>query len=550
MEEELFRLSGAMLNRSELLAQSCRKQDYEGVNIYLKAIIAEFENYMSKVIAVGEQYKEQLSFPDAQSMVMTISQILEAQETGDYVLQADYMELSLKPLVLEVLNCLRIVKPEIGTALSNELCAKNLLGDSKLASRIANASTYSLEDTSSGFPTLRRKDERGFYYLHSNVNPIMEADAMVNDYYEPAERKYIVIGCGLGYHIKLLLQKNDYITVKLYEEDANMIKTMLSYQDFSDYIKQGRLTIIYDTKMTLMMEELKKNDDGRIVIHAPSLRNGKSPKVKEHLTQFYHKESGVRRNRYLLESNFYQNYRNCTRYVDELESQIKGKTVIIAAAGPSFTKNVNELKNRPYDSVIIAVSTVAKKLQELTIPPDFVVHSDPQKKTLSHVSGISEDIPLCVLSTAYEGCVRVHTKNNYLIYQNGYDLAEEYAGRHGYKLYETGGSVSMVALDMAVRNNAAKVIVMGLDLAYTDGLAHAKGVSRQATGDLSNAPMVDGYNGGKVPSSLIFADFIKWFSNYARIHDCNKCPLINATEGGADIPGFTKMPLKEALISN
>lgn len=547
-EKDFYRESRRLLIISEHIICDCRRQDYEGVNFGMQSLCSQLESWTQQVLEYGKIYQNQIYFPDMDSITVTISQLMKAQQAGDYILMADYLELSFNPMLLQVQQNLRDLYGDLGCRqLSEENCARNLLQDKKLARELRNVKVYPLEETNTGFATIALTDERGSYYLHSNVNPILEAEQLVSQYYDPQYEQYMVIGCGLGFHIKKLLEMGEYIIVNVYESDARMIKTMLSYWDWSDYFAQGRIHILYDVDNTVLARDLASQTQAKVMIHAPSLRNIRNTKTQEELRQYYIKESGFRKMKQLLESNFYQNHRNCRDNVDSLRECIEGKTVVIVAAGPSFSRNAEYLKDLPEGTVIIAVTTIYRKLLSIGIRPDYVIHSDPQSKTFCHLEGIEEKIPLLTLSTAFEGCARKYPGRSYIIYQKGYKLAEEYAERHAYRTYETGGSVAMVALDIAVQNSASKVILVGLDLAFTDGLAHAKGVSIQQTGDLSQAVQVPGYNGGLVATSLIFSDFIKWFSNYAGNHANEKCKIINATEGGAAIPGIMQMPLREAL---
>ncbi|MCR4716282.1 MAG: DUF115 domain-containing protein, partial [Lachnospiraceae bacterium] len=411
---------------------------------------------------------------------------------------------------------------------------------------LKNVKPYNLEETNVGYATVALTDSLGNYYFHSNVDPVWEARALIEDYYVPKCENYIMIGAGLGYGARELLKKNQFSKVTVYEHDARMLKSMISYIDFSKFIDNGRLTIILDDKFEHLTKALEA-EDTVVVMHEPSIRNVKDDLIRNQLYMYFYKESGLRKSSELMESNFYQNYRNCRSNVDELESAFSGKKVVIVAAGPSASKHYEALRNRPDDVVIVAVTTIYKKLLAEGIKPDYIVHIDTSSKTVLHIKGVDDDTPLLVLSTAYEGCARVHEGRSYIVYQKGYNLAEEKA-MMGYKLYETGGSVTCVALDVAVQLKAKEVILIGLDLAYTGGLIHAEGshsTEHNNEADISNAYMVKGYYGDPVPSTLVFDGFIRWFSDYARRHpDAN---IINSTEGGADIANIKKMPFKEAL---
>lgn len=533
----------------ECVVYDARKQDYEGVNQNLKRVIWFLDEWMKEVIRFGVVFAGEVCFPDVNSISVTINQLVETQNQRDFVLLADYLEFSLKPLLNQVFECLRNCYEDV---FFEPLDLREIPGCLAAQEQmLMELEAYPLEETSSGFATLALQDDKGTYYLHSNGNPMLEARTIAEQYYQPELEQYLIYGVGLGYHVNELLWRGDDIEITVYECDIRMIRTVLSYWGWKKYFASGRLTIVYDPDLSKFIDALDEAKGWGVMIHAPSIRNCHVAKRQEALRLYFAKESALRKCAPVMTANFYRNQKNCVGYVNELKAEFEGKTVIIVAAGPSFSKNAEQLNNLPKDTVILAVTTILKKLLTMGIRPDYVIHSDAQSKTYSHLVGIQKDIniPMLVLSTAYEGCARSYPGPAYLICQKDYDLAENYAMEHKLPCYETGGSVATLALSVAVGLNAKRVIFVGLDLSYTDGLAHAKGVSGQIPGDME-AVKVPGYYGGMVSSSLIFADFICWFSDYLKGLEPNRCEVINATEGGAKIEGMKQMPLAEALAAD
>lgn len=533
---------------AERIIFAARKQDYEGVNLYLEKLIRFLEEWMRDVIRFGVVVTQEICFPDVNSISMTMNQLVEAQSQKDYVLLADYLEFGLKPLLNQVFEGLRGCYDNVYYESLDLTEIPECLAEQEQS--LKQTEPYLLEETSSGFGTLALQDDKGSYYLHSNGNPMMEARTIAEQYYQPEIEHYLIYGAGLGYHINELLMMGDDFKITVYECDIRVIRTVLSYWVWKKYFVSGRLVFVYDPDLSKFVHAMNEANGRGVMIHAPSIRNCHVAKRQEALRLYFAKESGLLRAAPIMKANFYRNAKNCVGYVDELRAAFEGKTVIIVAAGPSFNKNAEQLKSLPKDTIILAVTTIYKRLLAMGIRPDYVIHSDAQSKTYSHLVGIQEDvkIPMLVLSTAYEGIARCYPGPAYLICQREYDLAENYAREHQFSCYETGGSVATLALSVAVGLNAKRVVFVGLDLAYTDGLAHAKGVSGQMPGDME-AVKVPGYYGGMVSSSLIFADFIRWFSDYVKRLEPNQCEVINATEGGAKVDGMKQMTLAEALAS-
>ncbi|MBQ4231798.1 MAG: motility associated factor glycosyltransferase family protein, partial [Lachnospiraceae bacterium] len=476
-EYKLYSDGRDLIDIANVIIRNTRRMHLEDIHSGLKRLSKLYGPYAESVALIEAETREHGIFPDANCLALTISQILESDAAKDYIMVADYLELSFKPMILQVQEGLRIVFGNIGATYSKEIEAANLLTSDVLSRQLKDVKPYDIEETSTGHATLALEDSNGRYYFHSNVDPVVEADELINDYYDPRYEEYILIGTGLGYLILSLLKKDAFSKLTVYENDARMLKSMISYHDVSAFIKGGRLKIILDDKLEHLTKACQ-SDSAKVIIHEPSIRNIRNDNMRTQLYRYFYKEMGIRRNLNVMQANFYQNYRNCKGNVDELKDKFEGKRVVMVAAGPSVSKHYDELKNLPEDVVVIAVSTIYRKLLAEGIRPDFVVHIDPQIKTYGHLKDINEDIPLLVLSTAFEGCARLYPGKSYIIYQEGYYLAEQEALK-GYQLYETGGSVSCVALEVAYKLGAKEIVLIGLDLAYTDGLAHAKGVSKQ-----------------------------------------------------------------------
>lgn len=544
---EFYKSNRALLGISKQVIDCARIQDYEGVNQEYKELVRRLNGWMTMSAECADQFQGQLYFPDVTTISVTLEQLMVAQQSHDYVLLADYLELSLNPLFEKVFESLRSILPNPDLGLQENIPIPDDCAG--VREDLKKAFPYELEETNSGHATVKLKDEDGFYYLHSNVDPVCEAKALVARYLSPEKDHYLVYGIGLGYHVRELLSSGGYLKVTVYESDLRMIRTALAYHDFREDLLKGRLRIIYDPELFLFSEAANCEENAGILIHAPSIRNCRHQENQNACKLFFAQESALKRCENQMITNFYQNVKNCKGYITELQTKFKDKTVVIVAAGPSLLTNIELLKEKPDDVVVLAVSTVYRKLLGLGIRPDFVIHLDAQAKTYSHLRGIEETAPLLVAATAYEGCARCYRGSSYLICQEGYDLSEQYAKEHCYPLFETGGSVATLALSVAISLQAKKVIMVGLDLAYTDGLAHAKGVSGQIPLDLKKAIRIPGYHGGEVESSVIFEGLIRWFNSYLARRGNRTCEVINATEGGAMIREMKQMPLKDALFT-
>ena len=120
-----------------------------------------------------------------------------------------------------------------------------------------------------------------------------------------------------------------------------------------------------------------------------------------------------------------------------------------------------------------------------------------------------DDIPLIILSTGENSVVENYSGQTYIAYQKGYDKAEQAADEAGIPVFETGGSVTTTALDIALKFSAKQIIFVGVDLAYTGGISHVKGEGRQIK-DFNGLRKVASCNGGEVFTSKNLDIYRKW----------------------------------------
>lgn len=528
------------------IIEAAYSQDYDTVNRSIKdTFMPSYQSFLQELLTDQRgtwgdvnQEKEQL--------IQTTSLLVEAQEQQDYLLLADYLELSLQPLLGLLLGIAREsvnLIEQVDYRLTNGPYFPEYTRKDK-------QQEYQIEPTQQGPLTMKVSGAEGSFYFHSNVNPWKEATRWVQTYSEDREEEYAVLGLGLGYHVISLWKRTQgAIPVHVYEPDASILTLAERYQDFS--VCQGRnLYIHYDPELTMLMKKLSANT-ATLAIHHPSLRNIPKSAQKDALERFFVIDSSRRKQAKYLYANFTSNCKAGARPVDELQEDFKGKDVFLIAAGPSLDKNVALLKERSDNSIVLATGTVFRKLMGMGIAPDYVIVTDANERIIWQVYvHRNEQIPLLVLSSAYHQLCTEYKGPKYMIFQRDFPPAEEYAKKHGCMLFETGGSVSTTALDVCIRLQAAHIIFLGLDLAFTDNLAHASGTSNRVVADQENLQPVKACNGGVVYTDHKFNMYAQWIEERLQQEDAKQIPVINATEGGRYIAGMEYRTLQDVLQEN
>ena len=536
-----------ILTLADRTARRFRKQNYYAALRCMQILIGKLTTLFDQLPQV--ERLQQSRGMDCNKMMPILSEMMEAQEGKDYILLADLIEMQLLPFLFGLQE---ILVNQTDSIPEKELWERNLSRlqkrDVQLAEQLSQFMPQEngcVEQTSSGLWTLKIKDESGTYYFHANANPEVEGELFAEQYYSMDFSHYIVFGLGLGYHIKAMLDLDDGIYIDIFEPDLGIIRLAHIYMDLSWLYDNPRIRLWYDPDYTGWKNSLSR--DAQPVIHYPSLRHILIPEIKLQMEKFFIQDSGMRNLKIQLANNFRDNIRHCDAYVDDLRNLFQGKNIVIVAAGPSLDQNVKLLSRKPDNTLVIAVGTVFRKLMKLGLPPDFVIFLDAQPNLYQQIDGLEAgNVPILVVSTACKKIAEGYKGKKYLICQKDYELAEAYAQKHGYQVYETGGSVSTIALDVCLRLGCREVAYIGLDLAFTGDSAHAADTSKMSVGNEEKTVLAPDVNGRKVATRRLFLMYQEWIERRAARAD-SAGRVIDATEGGTMKKGLRAESLSQVF---
>lgn len=226
-------------------------------------------------------------------------------------------------------------------------------------------------------------------------------------------------------------------------------------------------------------------------------------------------------------------------------AQRSNQPVLIVAAGPSLNKQLPMLAANQDLFTILAVNTVWPILKKHGIVPDAVLSLDRNSRPSWPQNGVSHQTAFCVdLGCAPE--LLWSQDHNHVITACD-PMTSAIAGSIGAKgeFLRTGGSVATSAFSLAVLLGGNPLVLIGQDLALTDGRDHAEGYphtynSQTLKHRTDNGFDVEGYHGGRVRTERQLMFYKTWFEE--RIKELPERLIINATEGGARIEGALQVP--------
>ena len=484
-----------------------RIQNYSWAN-------AEFRNLISNVSMSTIMQQELIENHDLYSL---INKIIEAQEFEDMILVADLLKEGLLPILKEIF---------------------------KLPSQV-KIGQYVLEPTSSGYYTI--KNILSGNYLHSNCDPMEEARVLVEKVIDVNQSKYVVWGCGLGYHIMMLHKLLEgAVNIEVYEEDEKIIEIARSRGVFSILEREG-VTIQHDPQGVLFTNAISTNGCG-VFLHYPSILKIQNKALQNALKQFFLGWNSTLQLSSKLKINYNKNISAVKSSIDSVLKLNSNEEILIIGGGPSVTDWLPYLNIFRKNKIVLCVTTALKKVLEAGIIPDYAIVMDAGAVTLNHIVGMNEiEVPLILSTTAYwEFTERFSTC--YLACQKGFELSEQLAKKNGWETYETGSTVVSLAIQVALKAHARAIYMLGIDMAFPNGHSHLLGGALYQKKDLSGLKMVDSVVGGLVATDELFIKYRRWIEK--TIENNSQCRFYNMSAEGAVIKGSVHYPLSDFMAEH
>ena len=407
--------------------------------------------------------------------------------------------------------------------------------------------------------------EEKFFFVHDQKDPSKEANQWVQNVLPQKDMVFIVFGFGLAYHIEALLKKCqgiEGIKVIVIEPCKDILIKALQIRDLSNILANSSLSLVTTSKESTLSKQLEKVlpidlvTSGNInVLLKESLTNN-IPIYNDYAKRIrrYLIDAEVSRNTLLAFSTKWtnNNFENLHSILDSrpiinLYNKFTDIPVIIVAAGPSLDKNIHLLPKTKGKAVIIAVGTSFKSVCKQGIEPDFVFSIDGGDIQGEIFKDVEEsETWLGYAPMVYPQVSAVFPKKFLLRTGSSIDWINTITGNVGD--IEGGPSVANFAFEFATKIGGNPIIFIGQDLALSENRTHAKNTihEKNVITDKSFLVEVESINGGKVYTRR---DFHSMLTRYQIMIEQlgGKFKVIDATEGGALIPGTDIMPLKEAI---
>lgn len=411
------------------------------------------------------------------------------------------------------------------------------------------------------------------FFLHSSFNPIREAERWVANL--DLDSNYIVVGLGMGYHVEKLAEVlKPKRKILIIEPEIKLYNKLLKVRDVNSLLTNESLFLAKELDwetIAILINQIIRGDlsNKTQIVYLPSFEKmyrGVIIKVQEKMKKAIEAEI-VNRSTVLHFSetwtrNFFEQLEDSIYNpgIKGFFDQFKERPIFVVAAGPSLDKNMHLLREVKGKGVILCVGTALKALQKAGVKPDLVVSLDGGEYNSKHFRDVELNVPLVFGPMIYPGILKEYTGPKIVM-----SLQFQFLNWFVEKLNIAekgevfpGPSSANVAFDIAYSLGGDPIVFVGQDLAYSrDGFTHSQNtvhmewntsnrITLYKEKKLGGMIEVEGIDGKPVDTTLAMKSFLLWFEKMIAFKAKDRL-CIDATEGGAYIPGTQVMTLREVI---
>ena len=342
-------------------------------------------------------------------------------------------------------------------------------------------------ESRSGGPVPEVVLKGGTVAVHSKYDPVKEAARFIDGVGPGGFNLFIVFGFGFGYHVRELLARvsRDAVVLVL-ERSAAMLRMALSRMELAEEMADERLYLLVDPTEEDLAGVLRGKSTYKVsfLTHRGSFQI--EPGYYSNLHRIAKSYLSTKEVNIATLARFERTWganvaRNAAVFVDSpgagaFYGLFNGTPAIVAAAGPSLWESLEFIRANADRAVVVAVDTSYRILRRHGIEPHFCVSVDPQLVNARYFEGDKSGRTVLIADPTVHPSVFRLFRGRRALTGMAFPMLkwmEDAAGPKGELAY--GGSVSTNAYDFARRLGASPVILVGQDLAFTWGLAHARG---------------------------------------------------------------------------
>lgn len=337
--------------------------------------------------------------------------------------------------------------------------------------------------------------------IYSKYRPSNDANHWIQAVVDPDATHYVLIGLGLGYHLKKLLDLvvDKPITVYYFEEKEYEI----FQQNNGDWWKRDNISL------ALRLDEVKIVSTLQILVPNPWIKAiGFNHPLHNLLEMIRLKQVSYKRASMEMLTNFNANIELGDPSIVKKKSH---RIACLVASGPSLNATVHWLKKIQQQVDIFVVGSALKVLEKYNIIPKGVVHADASSENINQFQETKYNGALYYLSTANHLVPKSHQGPRFILMQEGYSLSEKYAEEKQIPLLQTGGSVGTVAFSLIENLGYQQIVLFGQDLGFVSNETHVEHSTSNQKASFLKLRKVVANDGTEINTNAGLLAFLLWY---------------------------------------
>lgn len=428
-----------------------------------------------------------------------------------------------------------------------------------------------IEATKKGDNTLSVIKNVNKTYLHSKYNPLREAETIIEGYKDIGEDTSIIFyGTGLGYHIKLLLEKYPNVKYYIYEPIPELMYRFLSNINLKN-LQKNRLM-----GLNIGFEGIENNLSRFVDVNRNNIQIIELPSHKQNFIDEYkrfneifssiikNKRSSIATNysfqkRWIINSmkNFGE-VLSTPNIIIEKKGHFKGKPAILVAAGPSLNEEIENIRYIKENGLayIFSVGSAINTLIHHDIYPDAACTYDPTVKNQMVFEMIKEnnikEIPMIFGSSVGYETLEGYLGNKYHMTTSQDTISNYYLKNEDDKvisIVQDAPSIAVVTLQLLYELGFDNIILAGQNLGYRGKKRYSDGIFYSSSDlteeEIGKGIWVKDVYGSEILTNEGFNSMRKQMEHY--INELQNIEVINTTKGGANIEGTKFVELSDLI---
>ena len=425
-----------------------------------------------------------------------------------------------------------------------------------------------IEETRNGDKTLCVTKDGKKIYLHSRYNPIREAETIVDSFEDIDEDTNIIFyGTGLGYHLQMILEKYKKIKYYIYEPIPELLYAFLSNVNLKNLNANRLMGININFTGNSIDKFIDRNREKIKIIELPSHKQCFPDENNEFNDSLLNIIKGKRsslhtdyafQKRWIINSmKNLKEVLSTPNIILEKKDEFKGKTAVLAAAGPSLNDEIENLRYIKDNGLayIFSVGSAINTLIHNDIYPDAACTYDPTVKNQIVFEKVKEkgikDIPMIFGSSVGYETLENYPGNKYHMITSqdtvaGYFLKNE--SSEAISIVQDAPSIAVVTLQLLYTLGFSNILLVGQNLGYRGKERYSEGISysKELTDkEISNGLWVKDVYGNEILTNEGFNSMRHQMEIYIKI--LPNINVINTTKGGAQIEGTEFKELKDVI---